>query len=205
MSPAFIKGVKEHLSEQGQETNKVSADNSVEESNTAIYAQSRVDSSTLGLVTAMPKSLHQPQIIFDRYHIVAKANEAVDEVRRSEVKTRPELNPSRYAWLKNESNLTARQRERLTWLARPSMQLKTTRAARWRDDFNGFYEQLTPGDAEPYLRRWFTEQSALAWSQSRTSYDWSKLTGMGDHRLAAKPAQQRVVRGHQLTDPIRQT
>ena len=34
---------------------------------------------------------HQPQIVFDRYHVVAKANEAACEVRRAESKTRPEL------------------------------------------------------------------------------------------------------------------
>ncbi|MCX7271645.1 MAG: ISL3 family transposase [Burkholderiales bacterium] len=97
---------------------------------------------------------HRPRIVFDRYHVVAKANEAVDTVRRAEAHTRPELKRSRYAWLKNDANLTVKQREQLTWLTRPSMQLKTTRAARWRDDFNGFYDQPTPGDAEAYLRRW---------------------------------------------------
>lgn len=100
-----------------------------------------------------PVELHRPQIVFDRYHVVAKANEAVDEVRRAEAKTRPELKRSRYAWLKNESNLTAKQREQLTWLTRPSMRLNTARAARWRDDFNGFYDQPTPAEAEAYLRR----------------------------------------------------
>ena len=98
--------------------------------------------------------LHCPQIVFDRYHVVAKANEAVDEVRRAESKIRPELKRTRYVWLKNESNLTLKQREKLTWLTRPSMQLKTTRAARWRDDFNGLYEQSTREEAEAYLRRW---------------------------------------------------
>jgi len=34
------------------------------------------------------------------------------------------------------------------------MRLKTARAARWRDDFNGFYEQPTRDEAERYLRRW---------------------------------------------------
>lgn len=122
MSPAFIKGVREHLSEQGDD-----------------------DVETTG---------HCPQIVFDRYHVVAKANEAVDEVRRAEAKTRPELKRTRYAWLKNEANLTAKQREQLAWLTRPSMQLQTARAARWRDDFNGFYNQPTPTDAEAYLRSW---------------------------------------------------
>ncbi|MBA3529375.1 MAG: ISL3 family transposase, partial [Propionibacteriaceae bacterium] len=107
MSPAFIKGIKKHLScpaQQGQ-----------------------------GGGTAPG---HVPQIVFDRYHVVAKANEAVDTVRRAEAKTRPELKRSRYTWLKNDANLTVKQREQLTWLNRPSMQLKTARAARWRDDFN---------------------------------------------------------------------
>ena len=70
----------------------------------------------------------------------------------AESKTRPELKRSRYTWLKNDANLTVKQREKLTWLTRPSMRLRTTRAARWRDDFNGFYDQ--PTSAEAYLRRW---------------------------------------------------
>ena len=84
--------------------------------------------------------LHRPEIIFDRYHVVAKVNEAIDEVRRSEQKRRPELKRSRYVWLKNDANLTEHQRQQLAWLTRPSMRLETARAARWRDDFNGFYD-----------------------------------------------------------------
>jgi len=133
MSPAFIKGVREHLSEQG--------DNAGEH----LDSPSEDDVKATG---------HCPEIVFDRYHVVAKANEAVDEVRRAEAKTRPELKRTRYAWLKNQANLTAKQREQLAWLTRPSMQLQTTRAARWRDDFNGFYDQPTPIDAEAYLRSW---------------------------------------------------
>jgi transposase len=131
MSPAFIKGIGEHLS--------------------CPPAAPDGDPNTGDEPTA---GHHQPQIVFDRYHVVAKANEAVDTVRRAEAKTRPELKRSRYAWLKNDANLTARQREQLSWLTRPSMQLKTARAARWRDDFNGFYDQPTPADAQAYLRRW---------------------------------------------------
>lgn len=127
MSPAFIKGIKTHLSSDPQ------------------------TEPGAGLSTAAG---HEPQIVFDRYHVVAKANDAVDTVRRAEAKTRPELKRSRYSWLKNDANLTVKQREQLTWLTRPSMQLKTTRAARWRDDFNGFYEQSTSAEAEAYLRRW---------------------------------------------------
>jgi transposase len=68
MSPAFIKGIKAHLGCEPQDA----------EEGEGIGEAARAG--------------HQPQIVFDRYHVVAKANEAVDEVRRAEAKTRPELN-----------------------------------------------------------------------------------------------------------------
>jgi transposase len=160
MSPAFIKGIGEHLSEQPkteaaeEETGADTAVELVELANTTVAVQPDPGGGSSGAVSNAPGELHRPQIVFDRYHVVAKANEAVDEVRRAEAKIRPELKRSRYAWLKNESNLTTKQREALAWLTRPSMRLQTTRAARWRDDFNGFYEQPTSDEAEAYLKRW---------------------------------------------------
>lgn len=154
MSPAFIAGIGEHLAEQPAD--EVGEDAEVD-------PPAGVDAGALGPEASRPtvqasgeevSDPHRPQIIFDRYHVVAKANEAVDQVRRAEAKTRPELKRSRYVWLKNETNLTAKQRETLAWLTRPSMQLKTARAARWRDDFNGFYDKSDPDEAEAYLRRW---------------------------------------------------
>ncbi len=157
MSAAFIKGIGEYLSEQPDDTaapESTDAHEVVTLAAGAMQAQDIDGGQTPGDATQPPAELHRPQIIFDRYHVVAKANEAVDQVRRAEAKTRPELKRSRYAWLKNESNLTVKQREQLAWLTRPSMQLKTARAARWRDDFNGFYDQATVEAAEVYLRRW---------------------------------------------------
>ncbi|HLO65524.1 MAG TPA: transposase [Holophaga sp.] len=48
-----------------------------------------------------------------RFHVMKMANEAVDQVRRIEAKEHPELKRTRYCWLKNPSNLSRRQRERL--------------------------------------------------------------------------------------------
>ncbi|MEX1162032.1 MAG: transposase, partial [Nitriliruptor sp.] len=109
MSPAFIRGVTDHLPEA--------------------------------------------EITFDRYHVVAQLSDAVDQVRRGERKANPELTRTRYIWLKRPANLTARQAETLAWLTRPSSQLATARAYRWRMDFDGFYDQ-PPGLAEAYLTRW---------------------------------------------------
>jgi transposase len=156
MSPAFIKGIGEHLSNQAEESTVVAdtAVEAVELTSTAVDVTANTPDLPSGEGAEAPAELHSPQIVFDRYHLVAKANEAVDEVRRVESKTRVELKRSRYVWLKNEANLTAKQRETLTWLTRPSMQLKTARAARWRDDFNEFYNKESAEEAESYLRRW---------------------------------------------------
>jgi transposase len=154
MSPAFIKGIGLHLAEHPEEAPPETGVTDVEPVCAEVAVQLDLGGDSRAEVLGAPVELHRPQIVFDRYHVVAKANEVVDEVRRVESKTRPELKRSRYVWLKNESNLTVKQREQLTWLTRPSMQLKTTRAARWRDDFNAFYEQPTRDQAETYLRRW---------------------------------------------------
>ena len=157
MSQAFVSGVGSYLSEQPDEA-APEEEGTVAEGGAPIATEADVAASQCddgsGEPGAEPTGLHSPEIIFDRYHVVAKANEAVDEVRRAEAKTRPELKRSRYVWLKNETNLTAKQREKLAWLTRPSMQLKTARAARWRDDFNEFYNKATAEEAEEYLRRW---------------------------------------------------
>jgi transposase len=97
---------------------------------------------------------HVPQIVFDRFHVVSQGKEAVDQVRRAEAKTRPELRGSRYLWLRNETNLKPKQLTDKAWLTRPSLALKTARASRWIDDFNVFYDQGTPAAAEAYLIRW---------------------------------------------------
>jgi transposase len=83
-----------------------------------------------------------------------KFGEAVDEVRRAEAKDRPLLlKKTRWLWLTNRANLSPSQQRKLVWLTRPSVQLATARAHRWREHFQGFYDQ--PADqADAYLTRW---------------------------------------------------
>lgn len=97
--------------------------------------------------------LPEAEITFDRYHVIAELNKAVDEVRKVERKSRPELAGSKYVWLKRPERLSQRQKQTLGWLSRPSAQLATARAYRWRWDFDGFYNQ-PPELAEAYLERW---------------------------------------------------
>jgi len=102
-----------------------------------------------GVATHLPNS----RLTFDRYHVMAKLSEAVDAVRRDEVRTRPELKRTRWLWVKNWKNLTPAQQRQVQYLTRPSSRLATARALRWREDFQAFYDQ-DPSWAAEYLRAW---------------------------------------------------
>jgi transposase len=97
--------------------------------------------------------LPQAEITFDKFHTVKIVNEAVDEVRRDEQKSRPELKRTRYAWLRNETNLSTGQRETIDNLARSN--LKTARAYQIRLTFQEFYQEPSRQDAESFLKKWY--------------------------------------------------
>jgi len=94
-------------------------------------------------------------VTFDRFHVLKLLNTAIDEVRRSERKARPELTRSRYLWLKNPARLTVGQRAWIEEQLVPSrLGLKTARAYRIKLAFQEFWS-LPPALAEGYLKRWY--------------------------------------------------
>ena len=72
---------------------------------------------SISYITSVDECMSQADIVFDRFHIVKKMNEAVDEVRRQDQKEFGELKKSRYLWLKNNSNLKEEQRSKLNILS----------------------------------------------------------------------------------------
>src|SRR4030088_385117 len=92
------------------------------------------DMST-AFISGIRAYLPNARMTFDRYHLAAKLSEAIDTVRRAEVATRPELKHTRWLWLKNWAKLSVSQRRELHHLMRPSAQLATARALRWRGGF----------------------------------------------------------------------
>jgi len=106
-------------------------------------------------LSGIKEHLPNARMTFERSPVAAKLSEAVDTVRRPEVATRPELPHTRWLWLKNWRNLSVAHRGERHRLIRPSAQLATARALRWREDFPACYDQ-DPSDAPEYLRRWCT-------------------------------------------------
>ena len=116
----------------------------------------KITEASLDMSPAFIKGLedHFPnaKLTFDRFHVMKLLGEAVDEVRRREVKEYPELKRSRYVWLKNPSNLSARQARMLEALRNAN--LNTAEAYRMRCILQDFYEQATPHAAKLFLDEW---------------------------------------------------
>ena len=96
--------------------------------------------------------------ILDRFHIVAKMNEALDDVRAAEARKmkaagyEPVLKKTRWCLLKRTDNLTLNQRSRLTDLLQYN--LKTVRAYLLKEDFQRFWDYNSPTWAGKFLDVW---------------------------------------------------
>ena len=98
--------------------------------------------------------LPNAQVTFDKFHTVQIVNEAVDQVRREERKLGGDLlSKTRYIWLKNPQNLSAKQRLRLDSLSRHN--LKTARAYQIRLTFQDLFDQPDRLSAEAFLKKWY--------------------------------------------------
>jgi transposase len=96
--------------------------------------------------------------ILDRFHIVAKMNKALDEVRAGESRQIaseggvPVLKKSRWLLLKREENLKTEQRFRLRDLFRYN--LKTVRAYLLKEAFQQLWDYNSPAWAGKFLDDW---------------------------------------------------
>ena len=104
-------------------------------------------------IKGVGENLPNAAITFDKFHAVQIVNDAVDQVRRDEQKSQPDLKKTRYVWLKNESNLSGGQRQTRDSLA--SRNLKTARAWSIRLAFQDFYRITSGNAAEAFLRQWY--------------------------------------------------
>ena len=101
----------------------------------------------------------QAQILFDRFPIVKHLQEAVDEVRRSEVrrltgKEKITFKSTRWLLLKNPWNLTNEQKERLSTLVRWNSPI--VRAYYLKESFQLFWDYRQEKRALDLLSKWMS-------------------------------------------------
>jgi transposase len=96
--------------------------------------------------------------VLDRFHVVAKLNKAIDEVRAKEareLKTRgfePILKRTRWCFLKRPENLTDNQAQKLSDVL--AYDLRAVRAYLLKESFDGFWRYTSPWWAGWYLDKW---------------------------------------------------
>jgi transposase len=98
--------------------------------------------------------------VLDRFHIVQKMNKAIDEVRAGEARQmkadgyEPILKHSRWCLLKRPENRTEKQTVKLSELLKYN--LRSVRAHLLREDFDRFWEYVSPAWAGKFLDEWCT-------------------------------------------------
>ena len=96
--------------------------------------------------------------ILDRFHIVAKMNDALNDVRSAEARKlvadgyEPVLAKSRWCVLKRRENLTSNQRVRLRDILKYNLQ--TVRAYLLKEQFQQFWDYDSPTWAGKFLDQW---------------------------------------------------
>jgi transposase len=95
--------------------------------------------------------------VLDRYHVVAKLNQALDQIRAQEAreltkKGFPVLKHTRWCFLKRKENRTVNQRRKLREVLR--YPLRTVRAFLLKESFHAFWNYKSPVWAGWFLDQW---------------------------------------------------
>jgi len=104
-------------------------------------------------IKGIKQELPNAQITFDKFHVLKIINNSVDEVRREEAKTNPLLKGARYTFIKNNQNLTAKQRDKKESFSK--LNLKSMRALHIRENFQAIYHANTSEEFQRLLKQWY--------------------------------------------------
>ena len=143
-------------------------------------------------------ALPQAQISYDRFHVVAMANEAMDEVRRAEMSSQPQavkealgdndrklLKSLTWGMRKNPGGWTGKQLNTMHWLQHST--LKSARAWRLKMALRAVYAKATQGNDGV-----LSKEELLGW------ISWARRSRLEPFKKLAKTLQQKldaVVRG----------
>lgn len=103
------------------------------------------------------ESCRHAQVVFDKFHVIKNANEAVDKVRRAEVRLGgpgvwEALYKSQWLWRKNPENLTDKEQTRMAGIQ--DKNLCTAKAYQMRLVLQDIYRSADAGTARHRFRVW---------------------------------------------------
>jgi transposase len=97
--------------------------------------------------------------IFDRFHIKKALNEKIDIIRRQEVKKNEKLKKTRYIWLKNQCNLTEKQKGQLDDFLKDTTN-NLVKAYTLKIEFDQLWN-VQQNAVEPLLDKWLDKAKSL--------------------------------------------
>ena len=92
-------------------------------------------------------------IVFDHFHVIKMMNDVLDKIRRKEARENEILKHTRYDWLKNSSDLSEKERDRI--MSVKSLDLQTSHAYHFKIALQRLW-QMNVSVAESYLRKWIS-------------------------------------------------
>lgn len=117
----------------------------------------QIEEVCLDMSEAFKKGLSEEfpsaSLTFDNFHLMQLLNKAVDEVRRQEQATHPELKRTRYVWLRNDWNRTDQQAEVFAQLRDSG--LATAKATHIKTVFQDIFACDDIEVAESLLKSWY--------------------------------------------------
>jgi transposase len=96
--------------------------------------------------------LPNAEVVHDRFHLVKYLNDAVDKVRRREVKQHEELKHTKYIFLKNPENQTEKQRVKFESIAAANYEV--SRAWRVKENFRDILGCESLDEASSLVVQW---------------------------------------------------
>jgi transposase len=105
-------------------------------------------------MSATKDFLPNAEIIHDRFHLVQYLNDAVDKVRRREVKRNEELKNTKYIFLKNPENQTEKQRIKFEAISNSNYEV--SRAWMVKENFRDIFGCQSQEEASSLVIQWIS-------------------------------------------------
>jgi len=110
-------------------------------------------------ISVVKERVPQAVLVFDKFHLIRHLLNAVDKVRKEEVKTYEQkgednlLKKTKYIWLKNPWNLTPKQKQRLGYVQ--NINKRITRAYLLKESFRDLWDYRLKSNGKKFLDKWF--------------------------------------------------
>ncbi|GHT17709.1 hypothetical protein FACS189429_2390 [Bacteroidia bacterium] len=106
-----------------------------------------------GVYERIKKNCPNTALVHDKFHVIKYLTDAIDQMRREEVKTEDILKKTRFIFLKRLDTMTEKQR--LKFETENISNTKTAAAWRMRENFLAMYDCKTQEEAKKYFETWY--------------------------------------------------